>query len=374
MKPSSSLLVLVNVIPLLGVSLLGWSVLDVLIVYWTETVVIGVVNLRRMAKSQPGHSLLGILTIAANVTAQQKGADKLPALFFPALKLGMIAFFSFHYGLFCLAHLFGLLVVFGEPDESGGFSLSLQAFWQFEYLLAVVPIALSHTFSYFSNFIGREEHKNIGLVALMGRPYGRIVTMQIVIISGAFLVESLGSPQMALAVLVLTKTAFDLRSHHKERQQLATVPQRGNTLKKYKTNRASSPVSHRELLGNWKVVSQDPSHADLVKMMTNSSEADMSGLDQITTTYQFSESEIVVDMQGPVVFGGPTRMRYAVQGDRLLIQRHANGVLARIFAAFQPDYFEFDCRGSRLELISSPIAALQKQRIRYDLELVKSPL
>ncbi len=43
LRPSAIVLVLVNLLPLGGVLALDWQVFDVLLLYWSENVVIGVV-------------------------------------------------------------------------------------------------------------------------------------------------------------------------------------------------------------------------------------------------------------------------------------------------------------------------------------------
>ena len=50
MSKSSSLLVLIaaNFIPLFGVALFDWDVLEILLLYWTESVIIGALNVLRM--------------------------------------------------------------------------------------------------------------------------------------------------------------------------------------------------------------------------------------------------------------------------------------------------------------------------------------
>ena len=90
--------------------------------------------------------------------------------------------------------------------------LSNSSFW-----IAVGAIAVSHLFSFVTNYIGKGEYKRIGLGTLMHRPYGRIIVMQMSIIFGGGLVLFLGNPLPILLVLIIVKTTLDLRLHNKER-------------------------------------------------------------------------------------------------------------------------------------------------------------
>lgn len=54
LRPSAIVLVLANLLPLGGALALDWQVFDVLLLYWTENVVIGVITVLRMAACHPG--------------------------------------------------------------------------------------------------------------------------------------------------------------------------------------------------------------------------------------------------------------------------------------------------------------------------------
>jgi hypothetical protein len=193
---SSAVLVVANLVPLAGVLFLGWRVFDVLMLYWLENVIIGVVNVMRMVIT-PGRS-----------------------------KWFLVVFFAAHYGVFCFGHLAALIGLFGEAyavssawEYFFGASMSdpQAAHWQTLQWIAVAGIAASHLFSYFSNFVAAGEYRRTRVNTLMTRPYGRIVVLHLSIILGAALIEWLGSPVAMLLVLVAVKIALDLRFHLSER-------------------------------------------------------------------------------------------------------------------------------------------------------------
>ncbi|MGB5333103.1 MAG: DUF6498-containing protein [Woeseiaceae bacterium] len=198
LRPSVIALVLANLVPLLGVLLFGWRVLDILMLYWAENVVIGVVNVLRMSVCRSG------------------------------MKLFLIPFFIVHYGFFCYGHLLAVTGIFSESMGTATawpyfFGTPLAEAWKSPLWIAIAAIAVSHMFSFFTNFLAGGEYRRTSATDLMSRPYGRIVVLHVAIIFGAALIDSLGSPIMMLVVLIAAKTALDLRLHLLERDKFAAV-------------------------------------------------------------------------------------------------------------------------------------------------------
>ena len=235
-KSSSIVLVIVNLLPLAGVLWLGWEVVDILLLYWTESVIIGVINVLRMIASQSGNNLSSLLPSVLSslvpasrqpklvareemLTAALDQIDvRIPVI---AIKWFIIPFFILHYGMFCYGHLSAVVGFFGNQGLSGGFGDSIPALANTSFWISVAAIAASHLFSYFNNFLGKGEFKRVSIVTLMFRPYGRIMVMHVSIIFGAGGAMLLGNPLPILLVLVIAKTMLDLRMHNKERQSFA---------------------------------------------------------------------------------------------------------------------------------------------------------
>ena len=220
-KPSFIILILANLIPIAGVLWLDWEVVDILLLYWTESVIIGAINVLRMISSECNNLLAGLLPAAREqlmTAALEKSNIQLPM---KAIKSFVIPFFVLHYGMFCFGHLTFVVSLFANSSTSGGITSAIPALSDSSFWIAAGAIAVSHLFSYFTNFIGKGEYKRTGLGTLMHRPYGRIVVMHISIIFGAGLVIWLGNPLPILLVLVVAKTVLDLRLHNKERQSFA---------------------------------------------------------------------------------------------------------------------------------------------------------
>ncbi len=190
-RASAVVLVAANLVPLFGVLLFDWQVVDVVLLYWFENVVIGAINVLRML-------ICG-----------------------PARRYSLVLFFILHYGIFCFAHLQALNALL---DRSGGLGVAwdqqafLSPFWA-----GLAAIAASHLFSFFFNFVGGGEYRRTTISKLMGRPYGRIVVLQLAILAGAALIQWLGTTLGLLIALIGVKIVMDLKLHAAERDAFLTT-------------------------------------------------------------------------------------------------------------------------------------------------------
>ena len=195
---SGVVLVVANLVAVHGIFAFGWDVFPLILLYWIENVVIGVLNVARMLAVDP-----------------EDGAAWL-------VKLGMVPFFCVHYGMFTAIHGSLLLGIFGDYDSEGFSPLpaATQAVVDYGLGLAVAAVAASHVFSFLWNYIGRGEFRRASLSELMEQPYRRVVLLHVVILAGGFAVAALGSPLWALVPLVVVKIALDLHAHVRERRKL----------------------------------------------------------------------------------------------------------------------------------------------------------
>jgi hypothetical protein len=200
-------LVAANLIPLVGVLFLGWSVWAILTLYWLENGVIGVVNVLKILRAEGQEATDGdgprINGQAASTVA----------------KAGLVPFFVMHYGIFWLVHgVFVLTMpVFGAVGSGGGPGGSgpgiLEGVSPLTILIALVALAVSHGISYRFDYIGRGEYRRVTPSGQMFAPYGRLVVLHITIIVGALAIGFTGAPAAAVAILVGLKIALDLGLH-----------------------------------------------------------------------------------------------------------------------------------------------------------------
>ncbi|MGD8469960.1 MAG: DUF6498-containing protein [Desulfobacterales bacterium] len=211
-KPSLSIqaLTIANLLPLFGVVFLDWDAAAIVLLYWIENLIIGVINIFRM-----------ILVKVESPAGQFQ-------------KLFMIPFFCVHFGGFCAVHGFFLLAFFkigpsanaldpGKPWMGPLIFLQLlysvvMQLWQsrppgLEW--PALGLAVSHGISFVKNFLWGKEYRSLKINQIMMRPYKRIVLMHVAIIAGGVFVMKLGSPAGLLCVLIFLKIGMDIWLHAK---------------------------------------------------------------------------------------------------------------------------------------------------------------
>jgi len=208
---SLAALVLVNLIPVFGVFYWQWDVASLVILYWSENIVIGFYTLVKMLVRSP---IGGIF---------------------------MGTFFVIHYGGFCGFHgIFVLALTTGEmpPFMEGEpwplfFVFAQLLFDVVAHVLAMAPpdwiagfvaLFVSHGISLFVNYYRGGEYKAQQSKDLMTAPYKRIVVLHVAIIAGGFAVMALGSPIPLLLLLVALKLVIDVWLHLSERRRSAAAP------------------------------------------------------------------------------------------------------------------------------------------------------
>lgn len=202
-------LVAANLLPVFGVLYMDWDVGSIVVLYWTENLVIGAYAILRMLVA--GGSKAG----------------------FPVL------FFCLHYGLFCAIHGAFVLELTGYPglegpetgetEWPGPLLLVQMAIGLARAILAAAPAAfgwaclalvLSHGVSFLLLYVGQGEFRRTTVKAEMQAPYRRIVVLHVAILTGAFLVNAIGSPIGLLLALVALKTVMDIMLHKRSHQRV----------------------------------------------------------------------------------------------------------------------------------------------------------
>ena len=196
------MLLAANAVPLVGVLFLGWTLFATLLLFWVENVIVGVFSVLQLLAARPREPLAW------------------------GLKLFMIPFFVFHYGMFTTVHGVFVMSLFGDAPAKASQTPAalLHAVQATGIGAAAGALALSHAVSFVLNYIGSGKYRTAELQVLMFRPYGRVMVLHVVILLGGFLVQLVGSPLPALVLLVLLKTALDLGAHLREHQPAPATP------------------------------------------------------------------------------------------------------------------------------------------------------
>lgn len=188
-------LVLANLWPIYGALALDWDVFPIVLLFWLENVIVGVLNLARIIASRPsdpGHHFTKLLAIP---------------------------FFAVHYGMFTFVHGVFVFALFGGAEPMAGVtdvSAVTRVVARYELGIPVALLAASHLFSFIVNYIGGGEYREIDVKRLMSQPYTRVVVLHLTIIGGGFLMMALSSPAAGLVLLVALKIGVDLLAHAHE--------------------------------------------------------------------------------------------------------------------------------------------------------------
>jgi len=201
-------LLIANVIPLIGVLFFSWDLQSVMLLYWLENLIVGVVNVVRI-----------VFIAQENVFAT---------------RIFMAVFFCVHYGIFCLGHgvlLFDLLSIEIEGLSGGLSPFSFITDFSLYYaflsqtlmatgMLALFGLAVSHAFSLRTHYFKGGERLRVTVSAAMSMPYKRILVMHVGLIVGAILIEKFGSTMVLLMAMIVIKIIVDIQFHRKEHSAL----------------------------------------------------------------------------------------------------------------------------------------------------------
>ncbi len=186
---SSLALIAANLVPLAGAAFLGWKLSDVMVLYWAESAIIGFFNVCKIA-------------VIGRWFALAAGP-----------------FFLGHFGGFMAVHFLFIYTIFvkgpDNMDDAGG-DLAEVAKLFLVLWPALLALAISHTYSFVNNFLGRGEYRGRTIKTQMSEPYARIVFMHLVLIFGGGLSMVLGQTELVLILVIAAKIFVDLKAHIRE--------------------------------------------------------------------------------------------------------------------------------------------------------------
>ncbi|KKQ89937.1 MAG: hypothetical protein UT12_C0005G0005 [Candidatus Curtissbacteria bacterium GW2011_GWC2_38_9] len=187
-------LIFTNLIPIFGILFLQWNLFQLLFVYSLETAIIGLFFNLRMIFSK-------IITNQNQVLSLYKRIE------------GTI-FGDFGLVVFIVGHATFIYILSITAEQRLNFS---------DYLFFLPLLFISHSISFFFNFIRRREYKipvSVGLLLL--QPYKRVLIMHLTIVIGGIITVSLSSYLGLVIPLIILKTLLDLIFHLKEHNSYKT--------------------------------------------------------------------------------------------------------------------------------------------------------
>ncbi len=190
------LLILVNLIPLYGVWFEGWDAKEIFIVYCLETVIIGVVNVVKMAC---------ITIFVRKKDVWESNSNTMQSGWF------FIFFFIIHYGFFVFVQtqiFFGVSRMIPDGSMVMKYAKIPELLGHNGKLMLLIFIAYYTAQSVFS-FFSSGTYKTISLGRQMFEPYMRIFVQQFVVILGSMFL-TFGAGKIFILVFVIAKIFFEL--------------------------------------------------------------------------------------------------------------------------------------------------------------------
>ncbi|MFC7234157.1 DUF6498-containing protein [Halosegnis marinus] len=211
---AASLLV-ANTVPLVGLAVWGWSAFDVLVLYWLESAVIGLLTLPRILLARGvGESV--VASVLFGVSAYQG-----PGAGGPGERIGLTLGFVVMYGFLWLAHGVFLFVFptmsFGDAAWFPGVSVATFAL----LVPAAGAMVLSHGVSFVVNYLAGGEFRRRSPMQATFTPLTRAVVLHYAVLVGGIAMVVYDTPLWSVVLLVVGKTVLDLVAHLAEHVPLA---------------------------------------------------------------------------------------------------------------------------------------------------------
>lgn len=198
---SGGYLLISNLVSIVLAIVFSWELFHLLIVYWFQSVAIGISNFFRMLRLRD-FCTEGFTSNGRPVPETKAG------------KISTALFFAVHYGFFHIGYL--VFIVAGLGSSEAPEVVEEPSRWEgIFFWVAIASFAFSHWKSFRVN-VDADLRRRPNIGSMMFLPYARIVPMHLTIILGAALPSSL----WALLLFMSLKTGADYLMHIVEHRWL----------------------------------------------------------------------------------------------------------------------------------------------------------
>ena len=175
------IIIITNLIPVAGVWFLGWSAVEVFIVYALETLVLGMLTVIKL--------LISTLAVRKDDWYNKGYTERVSGLFF-------VCFFILHFGIFAAVQTSIFSGVAGIIPPGKGPMYFFFHWWEFvntDIAWMLGSFVLGYLARDLIPFIIHEKYREVPMMLQMFQPYGRIIIQQFTVILGSmFLTFHLG--------------------------------------------------------------------------------------------------------------------------------------------------------------------------------------
>lgn len=207
--PSTIALILSNLLTIALAVTYNWSLLTIMLIYWSQSVIIGIFN------------VLKILSLKEFSTQGVRIGNK-PVSPTKSVKYFTAIFFAVHYGFFHFGYLMFMTIgMFAASMFSKFGPVSPQRIEvpQIDFTAITITAAIffiNHLIS-FLYYKSRTEKTPPNIGKIMFYPYARIIPMHLTIILGGLLFGTANT--IVLVLFLLLKTAADVIMHYIEHRE-----------------------------------------------------------------------------------------------------------------------------------------------------------
>ena len=181
----TSVLIAINLTPLLGVVLLDWNLATIFFLYWIESIIVGFFNILKMRFAQK--PIKQNLTMPKNKTYSLK--EKNMAL--------IIAFIS-NYGVFILGYGLFLYIIFWRNYHINK-----------SVIISVILLFIGHSITYYTSYIRNMKYKLVSADELIKDPYFRIFILNITLVFGSLIIIKSGEQNISYIIVLTTMTIIE---------------------------------------------------------------------------------------------------------------------------------------------------------------------
>lgn len=223
--PFLTVIVLIDLLPLVAVFWLGWSAMDAIYLYFLETLILLGFTFAKMWKANYIIALLNEQTKELIGRKEKKESKwnlgiKMPKMTWAVKGIRGLSYFTF-LSLnvpFIIIQMLVISLISGNGFSLSGFmhynvgKLDL-GFISIEFLYLILFLFfIEHAITYSSKYLGDEEHENTGLINEALNFSLRILIQQVVLIGLLAMIVSLDAGKSTIVLLILFKTFMDIVS------------------------------------------------------------------------------------------------------------------------------------------------------------------
>lgn len=218
-QPGAALVLIVNFVPAVLALWLDWDPFAIVLIYWFENGIIGLVNLLKIALARPqlrtqadmliGFHQAGIFALPPISRGLLAKLQRRPAERIPSAKPFCLAAFLLTFPVFMALHaavLFRLLEGVGPSGLWPALRSSLSAWLG----MALAALAIEHLWSFGYEFLYRDSRRHTIPILQVAQPFPKLIVIHVALLAGALIAQLLPPVAITAVALVLLKTALDM--------------------------------------------------------------------------------------------------------------------------------------------------------------------